>query len=106
MDVEQARQDLLLLLLAEDQASTLLLEQCLFHMNKGSDISDIVSDRSVEPIIVQAADFVQLSLGQTVQYLLENPSARSSLLQLRFLSGFFNRGIGFVHSHDQTATWL
>jgi len=88
MDVEQARQDLLLLLLAEDQASTILLEQCLFHINKGSDISDIVSDRSVEPIIVQAADFVQLSLGQTVRYLLENPSARSSLLQLRFLSGF------------------
>ena len=88
MDMEQARQDLLLLLLAEDDASTLLLKQRLSHLNNGLDISEIVSDKTVDAIIVQAPDFVQLGLGQTVQYLLENSAARSSLIKLRFLPGF------------------
>lgn len=87
-DMEQARQDLLLLLLAEEEASTLLLKQCLFHLSNGLDISEIVSDKTANAIIVQDADFVQLDLGQTVQYLLENPIARYSLINLHFLPSF------------------
>lgn len=86
--MEQARQDLLLLLLAEDEASTLLLKQCRTHLNNGLDISEIVSDKAVNAIIVQAPDFVQLDLNQTVQYLLENSVTRSSLLNLHFLPSF------------------
>ncbi len=88
MDMEQARQDLLLLLLAENEASTLLLKQSLFHLNDGRDISEIVSDKDVNAIIVQAPSFVQLDLSQTVRYLLENPADRSSLLSLHFLPSF------------------
>lgn len=87
-DMEQARQDLLLLLLSEDEASTLLLRQCQFHLSNGLDISEIVSDKTANAIIVQDADFVQLGLGQTVQYLLENPIARYSLVNLHFLPSF------------------
>ncbi|MDP1667105.1 MAG: sigma-70 family RNA polymerase sigma factor [Methylobacter sp.] len=88
IEMEQARQDLLLLLLAEDEASTLLLKQCLSHLGRGLDISEIVSDKTVNAIIVQGADFVQPNLSQTVQYLLENSDARSALLSLRFLPSF------------------
>lgn len=88
MDMEQARRDLLLILLAEDDAATLLLKQCLSHLNNGPDISEIVSDKTVNAIIVQAANFVQSNLGQTVQYLLDNPADRSSLRNLHFLPSF------------------
>jgi RNA polymerase primary sigma factor len=88
MDMEQARQDLVLLLSTEAQASTLLLEQCLSRLGNGMEVSDIFSDKTVNPIIVQGADFVQLGLIQTVQYLFENPSCRSSLVGLHFLPSF------------------
>ncbi|TRW97087.1 sigma-70 family RNA polymerase sigma factor [Candidatus Methylobacter oryzae] len=88
MDMEQARRDLLLILLAEDDAATLLLKQCLSQLNNGPDISEIVSDKTVNAIIVQAANFVQPNLGQTVQYLLDNPADRSSLRNLHFLPSF------------------
>ncbi|WP_333878002.1 sigma-70 family RNA polymerase sigma factor [Methylobacter sp.] len=88
MNMEQARQNLLLLLLADEEASDFLLKQWLIHLNNGLDISEIVSDRTVDAIIVQGANFVQLDLGQTIQHLLENPSARSSLSNLHFLPGF------------------
>lgn len=93
-DMEQARQDLLLLLLSEEEASTLLLKQCLFHLSNGLDISEIVSDKTANAIIVQDADFVQLDLGQTVQYLLENPIARYSLINLHFLPSFLIEASG------------
>lgn len=101
MDMEQAREDLLLLLLllAEDEASTLLLKQCRSDLNNGLDISEIVSDKAVNAIIVQAPDFVQLDLNQTVQYLLDNSVTQSALF-----TEFFNRGIGFVHVHDSAST--
>jgi len=86
--MEQARQNLLSLLLAEDRASALLLTQWLFNLNHGLDVSEIVSDKTVESIIVQGANFVQPNLGQAVQYLLDNPAARSSLSSLHFLPGF------------------
>lgn len=88
MDMEQARRDLLSILLAEDEASTVLLQQCLSHLSNGLDISEIVSDKTVHAIIVQVPNFVQLDLGQTVQYLLENPTDRSSLRNLHFLPSF------------------
>jgi len=88
LKMEQARQNLLLLLLAEDRASTILLHQWLSHVDRNLDISEIVSDKTADAIIVQGANFVQLDLVQTVQYLLENPAARSSLAKLHFLPGF------------------
>ena len=88
MDMEKARRNLLLLLLAEHEASALLLKQCLSHLDNGRDISEIVSDKTVEAIIVQGADFVQPNLVQDVRYLLENSVSRSSLLKLHFLPSF------------------
>lgn len=88
MNMEQARQDLLLLLLTEDDASTVLLERCLFHLEQDVDISEIVSDRSAEAIIVQGLNFVQPNLSHSVHYLLENPVSRFSLFNLHFLPGF------------------
>lgn len=88
MNMEQAKQDLLLLLLAEDQTSTVLLKQCLSQLHRGLDISEIISDKTVEATIVQGIDFVQLNLDQTVRYFLENSAAKSSLLRLHFLPGF------------------
>ncbi len=88
--MQQARQNLLLLLLllSEDEALTILLKQCLSHLDNGLDISEIVSDKTVNTIIVQGSDFVQLSLVQYVRYLLKNSADRSSLLSLHFLPGF------------------
>ncbi|MGZ4994246.1 MAG: sigma-70 family RNA polymerase sigma factor [Methylobacter sp.] len=87
MNMEQARQALLLLLLDEEQASALLHKQWQSQLNNGLDISDTVSDKTVETIIVQGANFVQPNLGQAVQYLLEGSTA-PSLSSLHFLPGF------------------
>lgn len=88
MNMEQARQNLLSLLLAEDDASTILLNRCLSHLDSGLDICEIISDKTVDAIIVQGTNFVQLNLGQTVRCFLENSTAKSSLLSLHFLPGF------------------
>lgn len=88
MNMEQAKQDLLLLLLAEDQTSTVLLQRFLSQLHRGLDISEIISDKTVEATIVQGIGFVQLNLDQAVRYFLENSAAKSSLLRLHFLPGF------------------
>lgn len=86
--MEQARQNLLLLLLAEDQALTILLKHCLTHLDNGLDISEMVSDKTVDTIIVQGVNFVQPNLVQDVRELLKNSADRFSLLKLHFLPGF------------------
>ncbi|MDI1291518.1 MAG: RNA polymerase sigma factor RpoD/SigA [Methylobacter sp.] len=88
MNLEQARLNLHLLLLEEDQATLLLLKHCLSQLDNGLDIWEMVSDKTSPQIIVQGVDFVQSNLVQTMQSLLNNPVARSSLLSLRFLSNF------------------
>lgn len=88
MNLEQDRQTLQLLLLEEERATSLLLKYCLSQLANGIDIWEIVSDKSPAQIIVQGADFVQPNLVQTMQFLLNNPVARSSLLSLSFLSNF------------------
>ncbi|MDI1231479.1 MAG: RNA polymerase sigma factor RpoD/SigA [Methylobacter sp.] len=88
MNLEQARLNLHLLLLEEDQATLLLLKHCLSQLDNGLDIWEMVSDKTSPQIIVQGVDFVQSNLVQTMQFLLNNPVARSSLLSLRFLSNF------------------
>jgi len=88
MNLEQARQNLHRLLLEEDQATLLLLKHCLSQLDNGLDIWEMVSDKTSPQIIVQGVDFVQSNLVQTMQFLLNNPVARSSLLSLRFLSHF------------------
>jgi len=84
MNMEQDRRELQLLLLADDQTTTLLLNHCLTQLENGVDISEIVSDK----IIVQGEDFVQVNLSQTLHLLLDNAVARSSLVNLHFLSNF------------------
>jgi RNA polymerase primary sigma factor len=84
MNMEQDRRELQLLLLADDQTTTLLLNHCLTQLENGVDISEIVSDK----IIVQGEDFVQVNLNQTLHHLLNNSVTRSSLVNLHFLSNF------------------
>jgi RNA polymerase primary sigma factor len=84
MSMEQARRNLLWLLLTDDEALTLLLKHGLSYLDKGQDICQIVSDKSVDPIIVQDEGFVQPNLCQAVQYLLDNCSDRSRLSNLHF----------------------
>lgn len=103
MNLEQARQNLHLLLLEEDQATMLLLKHCLSQLDNGLDIWEMVSDKASPQIIVQGVDFVQPNLVQTMQSLLNNPVARSSLLSLRFLSNFLIEVSGLCQSilyHD------
>jgi len=88
VNLEQDRQTLQLLLLEEDLATTLLLKHCLSQLDNGLDICEMVSDKTVERIIVQGVDFVQPNLVQTIQSLLNNPVAGPSLLGLRFLANF------------------
>jgi RNA polymerase primary sigma factor len=87
MNMEQARRALLLLLLGEEQASALLHKHWQSHLNNGLDISDMVSDKTADAIIVQGVDFVQPNLSQAVHYLPEN-YAGFSLSGLHFLPGF------------------
>ncbi len=88
MNLEQDRQTLQLLLLEEEQATTVLLNYCLSQLDNGRDSSSIVSDKTAERIIVQGVDFVQPNLVQTIQSVLNSPDAGSSLLSLRFLANF------------------
>ncbi|MGZ5056958.1 MAG: sigma-70 family RNA polymerase sigma factor [Methylobacter sp.] len=88
MEMEWARQDLLSLLLADDEASALLLEQCRLHLSNGLDISEIIREKNGNPIIVQDSDLVQLYCANTVQYLLSDSVDKSALLDLHFVSGF------------------
>lgn len=87
-DMASARQDLLSLLLAEDEASALLLEQCRTHLNNGLDISEIVREKNGSPVIVQDNDLVQVCWSDTVQHLLDGPFDKSALLDLHFVPGF------------------
>lgn len=88
MQLEQARQHLLLLLLDDHQASAVLHEQCLCHLNKGQDMSDLVRDNAAHALIVQDLDFVQLGVGQVDPQLLDGAAARSLLFNLHFAPGF------------------
>ena len=88
MQLEQARQHLLLLLLGDGQASALLHEQCLFQLNNGKDMSDFVRDNTDDALIVQDVNFVQPNLGQIDPQLLNGAAARSLLFNLHFTPGF------------------
>ncbi|MDO9141407.1 MAG: RNA polymerase sigma factor RpoD/SigA [Methylobacter sp.] len=88
MQLEQARQHLLLLLLGDGQASALLHEQCLFQLNNGKDMSDFVRDNTDDALIVQDVNFVQPNLGQIDPQLLNGAVARSLLFNLHFTPGF------------------
>lgn len=88
MQLEQARQHLLLLLLEDDQASTVLHEQCLCHLNDGQDISDLIRDNAADAIVVQNSSFVQIDSHQTAASLLDSAAARSLLFNLHFAPGF------------------
>lgn len=120
MNLEQARQNLQLLLLAEDKATTLLLKHCLSQLGNGLDICEMVSDKRGNTIIVQGVDFVQPNLGQTIQNLLNNPVAKFPLFNMHFLSNFLievsdlylsmhDHGLAFneyLHKLDQAANSL
>jgi len=86
--LEQARQDLQSLLLAKHEPATIMLKHGLSQLDNGLDISEIVSDKTLQEIIVQEEDLVQLNLAQAIQNLLNNPLTRPSVCNLRFLSNF------------------
>ncbi len=88
MKLEQARLDLQSLLMAKSQASTLMVNHGLAQLAGGLDISEIVSDKTLQEIIVQEGDLVQLNLVQALQNVLNNPVTRPLLCDLRFLSNF------------------
>lgn len=88
INMEQARQDLLSLLLADDEMLAFLIKHCLSHLDNDLDICQIISDKTVDAIIVQGSDFVQPDLVQYFRYLLKNSTDWSSLRSLHFLPGF------------------
>ncbi len=88
MEMEEARLRLQSLLLKEHDARSILLDQCLCYLHSDLDICEIISTKTIDTIVVQDEDFVQLNYGQSIRYCLENTTNPFLLESLRFLPKF------------------
>jgi RNA polymerase primary sigma factor len=88
INLEQDRLTLQLLILREEQSTTLLLKYWLSQLKIGLGTGEVINEKTVQPIIVQDVGFVQVNIVQTIQNFLDNVVARSSLSSLHFMSNF------------------